>query len=113
MLQLPCPAHNHSFLALARDILELPSPPHLHHNHGRHPGQAVFEELQVIIPRTTVLILISLFILAHSGLVNQTVIGIAIVVLAVTGQELMKRARRGKKSYPNGALGSRESWGFG
>ncbi|KAE9400487.1 hypothetical protein BT96DRAFT_919485 [Gymnopus androsaceus JB14] len=49
----------------------------------------------------------------YSGLENQTVIGVVIVVLAVTGQELMKRKRRGKKTYRDGTLGSRESWEFG
>ncbi|KAF8895476.1 hypothetical protein BD779DRAFT_1609024 [Infundibulicybe gibba] len=47
----------------------------------------------------------------YSGLVNQTVIGLAITVLCVTGQELMKRKRRGKQL--GGGLGSRESWEFG
>ncbi|CAK5284161.1 unnamed protein product [Mycena citricolor] len=48
----------------------------------------------------------------YSGLVNQSVIAAVITVLAVTGQELMKRARRGKK-YDVDSLGSRESWEFG
>jgi hypothetical protein len=49
----------------------------------------------------------------YSGLINQSVIGLAIVVLCVGGQELMKRARRGKNIYRKEALGSRESWEFG
>ncbi|GAV99949.1 DUF221-domain-containing protein [Lentinula edodes] len=49
----------------------------------------------------------------YSGLINQTVIGIAITVLCVGGQELMKRARRGSRTNRNGVLGSRESWEFG
>ncbi|KAJ7259497.1 hypothetical protein B0H12DRAFT_1014472 [Mycena haematopus] len=48
----------------------------------------------------------------YSGLINQTVIALAITVIAVTGQELMKRARRGVKFNPK-ILGSRESWEFG
>ncbi|KAJ7078629.1 hypothetical protein C8R43DRAFT_351529 [Mycena crocata] len=48
----------------------------------------------------------------YSGLVNQSVIALAITVLCVTGQELMKRARRGSKYDPD-SLGSRESWEFG
>ncbi|KAJ7675759.1 hypothetical protein DFH06DRAFT_977107 [Mycena polygramma] len=48
----------------------------------------------------------------YSGLVNQSVIAIAITVVCVTGQELMKRARRGVKYNPE-TLGSRESWEFG
>ncbi|KAF9077786.1 hypothetical protein BDP27DRAFT_1311677 [Rhodocollybia butyracea] len=39
----------------------------------------------------------------YSGLVNQSVIGLAIVVLCTTG----------KKTYRDGELGSRESWEFG
>ncbi|KAJ3921149.1 hypothetical protein F5877DRAFT_36559 [Lentinula edodes] len=53
------------------------------------------------------------FALPNSGLINQTVIGIAITVLCVGGQELMKRARRGSRTNRNGVLGSRESWEFG
>ncbi|KAJ4482111.1 hypothetical protein J3R30DRAFT_3286495 [Lentinula aciculospora] len=49
----------------------------------------------------------------YSGLINQSVIGIAITVLCVGGQELMKRVRRGNKTDRNGVLGSRESWEFG
>lgn len=49
---------------------------------------------------------------SHSGLINQTVIGIGITVLCVTGQELMKRRRRGKV-FDERSLGSRESWEFG
>ncbi|RXW24412.1 hypothetical protein EST38_g1408 [Candolleomyces aberdarensis] len=50
----------------------------------------------------------------YSGLINQTVIGIAITVLCVTGQELMKRRRRkGRKVPPEEGLGKRESWEFG
>ncbi|KIK52099.1 hypothetical protein GYMLUDRAFT_88867 [Collybiopsis luxurians FD-317 M1] len=49
----------------------------------------------------------------YSGLINQSVIGIAITVICVGGQELMKRARRGRKIYREGVLGSRESWEFG
>ncbi|KAF6757411.1 hypothetical protein DFP72DRAFT_845840 [Ephemerocybe angulata] len=50
----------------------------------------------------------------YSGLVNQTVIGIVITVLCITGQELMKRRRRKGKAKPTGeGLGSRESWEFG
>ncbi|KAJ7366938.1 hypothetical protein DFH08DRAFT_835992 [Mycena albidolilacea] len=50
----------------------------------------------------------------YSGLVNQSVIAIAITVVCVTGQELMKRARRGTKFNPDAeTLGSRESWEFG
>ena len=49
-----------------------------------------------------------------SGLINQTVIGIAITVICVTGQELMKRRRRkGRKVPPEEGLGKRESWEFG
>ncbi|KAF8139509.1 hypothetical protein K438DRAFT_1911418 [Mycena galopus ATCC 62051] len=48
----------------------------------------------------------------YSGLLNQSVIALVIAVLAVTGQELMKRARRGVKFNPE-TLGSRESWEFG
>ncbi|KAJ7505259.1 hypothetical protein B0H11DRAFT_2154128 [Mycena galericulata] len=48
----------------------------------------------------------------YSGLVNQSVIALVITVLAVTGQELMKRSRRGTK-YNAETLGSRESWEFG
>ncbi|KAF8798979.1 DUF221-domain-containing protein [Phlegmacium glaucopus] len=47
----------------------------------------------------------------YSGLVNQSVIAIGITVLCVTGQEFMKRRRRGKGFYKG--LGSRESWEFG
>ncbi|TFK40830.1 hypothetical protein BDQ12DRAFT_721445 [Crucibulum laeve] len=50
----------------------------------------------------------------YSGLINQSVIAITITVLCVTGQELMKRRRRGKgKHAPQEGLGSRESWEFG
>ncbi|KAF9267346.1 hypothetical protein L218DRAFT_1060664 [Marasmius fiardii PR-910] len=50
----------------------------------------------------------------YSGLINQTVIAIGITVLCVSGQELMKRARRGKfKGEHLDSLGSRESWEFG
>ncbi|KAJ2930898.1 hypothetical protein H1R20_g6193, partial [Candolleomyces eurysporus] len=50
----------------------------------------------------------------YSGLINQTVIGIAITVICVTGQELMKRRRRkGRKVPPEEGLGKRESWEFG
>ena len=49
---------------------------------------------------------------SHSGLINQSVIGIGIAVLCVTGQELMKRRRRGKV-LDERDLGSRESWEFG
>ncbi|KAF5369353.1 hypothetical protein D9758_002763 [Tetrapyrgos nigripes] len=48
----------------------------------------------------------------YSGLINQSVIAVGITVLCVTGQELMRRARRGKKQ-PEEGLGSRESWEFG
>ncbi|KAJ6585051.1 hypothetical protein B0H19DRAFT_1206666 [Mycena capillaripes] len=48
----------------------------------------------------------------YSGLINQSVIALAITVVCVTGQELMKRARRGSK-YNTETLGSRESWEFG
>lgn len=48
----------------------------------------------------------------YSGLINQSVIGIGITVLCVTGQELMKRRRRGKV-LDERCLGSRESWEFG
>ncbi|KAJ6508720.1 hypothetical protein C8R45DRAFT_815696 [Mycena sanguinolenta] len=48
----------------------------------------------------------------YSGLINQTVIALVIAAVAVTGQELMKRARRGAKFNPE-TLGSRESWEFG
>ncbi|KAJ7761531.1 hypothetical protein DFH07DRAFT_815308 [Mycena maculata] len=48
----------------------------------------------------------------YSGLLNQSVIALVIAVLAVTGQELMKRSRRGTKYNPE-SLGSRESWEFG
>ncbi|KAJ6559133.1 hypothetical protein DFH09DRAFT_1247926 [Mycena vulgaris] len=48
----------------------------------------------------------------YSGLVNQSVIALAITVVCVTGQELMKRARRGTR-YNRESLGSRESWEFG
>ena len=34
--------------------------------------------------------------LLYSGLINQSVIGLGLAVLCVTGQELMKRRRRGK-----------------
>ncbi|KAF5382774.1 hypothetical protein D9615_002912 [Tricholomella constricta] len=47
----------------------------------------------------------------YSGLVNQTVIAIGITVLCVTGQELMKRRRRGSRT--GDGLASRESWEFG
>ncbi|KAJ3997551.1 hypothetical protein F5050DRAFT_1877098, partial [Lentinula boryana] len=49
----------------------------------------------------------------YSGLINQSVIGIAITVLCVGGQEIMKRVKRGSISNRNGGLGSRESWEFG
>ncbi|KAJ7600700.1 hypothetical protein C8J56DRAFT_911019 [Mycena floridula] len=50
----------------------------------------------------------------YSGLINQSVIALGITVLCVTGQELMKRRRRGKgKTAVDTALGSRESWEFG
>ena len=49
---------------------------------------------------------------SHSGLINQSVIGIGIAVLCVTGQEFMKRRRRGKV-LDERDLGSRESWEFG
>ncbi|KAF8957250.1 hypothetical protein BDZ97DRAFT_1707127 [Flammula alnicola] len=50
----------------------------------------------------------------YSGLINQSVIAIGITVLCVTGQELMKRRRRGKALLePGVGLGSRESWEFG
>ncbi|KAJ3973244.1 hypothetical protein EV361DRAFT_78192 [Lentinula raphanica] len=49
----------------------------------------------------------------YSGLINQSVIGIAITVLCVGGQEIMKRVRRGRTTNRNGVLGSRESWEFG
>ncbi|KAJ6537475.1 hypothetical protein B0H10DRAFT_2141983 [Mycena sp. CBHHK59/15] len=49
---------------------------------------------------------------SYSGLVNQSVIALAITVICVTGQELMKRNRRGKKYDPE-SLDSRESWEFG
>ncbi|KIM43405.1 hypothetical protein M413DRAFT_69962 [Hebeloma cylindrosporum] len=50
----------------------------------------------------------------YSGLVNQSVIAIGITVLCVTGQELMKRRRRGKAlETPPPGLGTRESWEFG
>ncbi|EDQ98331.1 uncharacterized protein LACBIDRAFT_303938 [Laccaria bicolor S238N-H82] len=42
----------------------------------------------------------------------ESVIGIGITVLCVTGQELMKRRRRGKV-LDERCLGSRESWEFG
>ncbi|KAJ7459911.1 hypothetical protein FB451DRAFT_1341703 [Mycena latifolia] len=48
----------------------------------------------------------------YSGLINQSVIAIAITVVCVTGQELMKRSRRGTRYNPE-SLGSRESWEFG
>ncbi|KAJ7069743.1 hypothetical protein C8F01DRAFT_526127 [Mycena amicta] len=48
----------------------------------------------------------------YSGLINQSVIALGITVVCVTGQELMKRARRGNKYDPK-TLGSRESWEFG
>ncbi|KAJ7672754.1 hypothetical protein B0H17DRAFT_1170837 [Mycena rosella] len=48
----------------------------------------------------------------YSGLINQSVIALAITVVCVTGQELMKRSRRGTKYNPE-TLGSRESWEFG
>ncbi|KAJ7095817.1 hypothetical protein B0H15DRAFT_827221 [Mycena belliarum] len=48
----------------------------------------------------------------YSGLINQSVIAIAITVVCATGQELMKRTRRGMK-YRSETLGSRESWEFG
>ena len=54
----------------------------------------------------------SLTTASHSGLINQSVIGIGIAVLCVTGQELMKRRRRGKV-LDERDLGSRESWEFG
>ncbi|KAF8645225.1 hypothetical protein AX16_008052 [Volvariella volvacea WC 439] len=49
----------------------------------------------------------------YSGLVNQTVIGLSITLLCVTGQELMKRKRRGQPKDDSTELGSRESWEFG
>jgi len=48
----------------------------------------------------------------YSGLVNQSVIAIGITILCITGQELMKRRRRGRRTGEEG-LGSRESWEFG
>ncbi|KAJ7212056.1 hypothetical protein GGX14DRAFT_621525 [Mycena pura] len=48
----------------------------------------------------------------YSGLINQSVIALAITAVCVTGQELMKRARRGNKYDPE-TLGSRQSWEFG
>ncbi|KAJ7784498.1 hypothetical protein B0H16DRAFT_1681889 [Mycena metata] len=48
----------------------------------------------------------------YSGLINQSVIALAITLICVTGQELMKRRRRGTNYDPE-TLGSRESWGFG
>ncbi|KAF8170067.1 hypothetical protein BJ912DRAFT_998262 [Pholiota molesta] len=50
----------------------------------------------------------------YSGLVNQSVIGLGIAVLCISGQEFMKRRRRGKALLePGVGLGSRESWEFG
>ncbi|KIY72425.1 DUF221-domain-containing protein [Cylindrobasidium torrendii FP15055 ss-10] len=52
----------------------------------------------------------------YSGLINQSVIAVGITVLCVTGQEIMKRRRRGTgKTNPGepGELGSRETWEFG
>ncbi|KAF7298976.1 CBM1 domain-containing protein [Mycena indigotica] len=48
----------------------------------------------------------------YSGLINQSVIALGITFVCVTGQELMKRARRGTNYDPK-SLGSRESWEFG
>ncbi|KAH8825373.1 hypothetical protein DL96DRAFT_1670496 [Flagelloscypha sp. PMI_526] len=49
----------------------------------------------------------------YSGLINQSVIALAIATLAVTGQELMKRRRRSGKHFSEPGLGRRESWEFG
>ncbi|KAL0961406.1 hypothetical protein HGRIS_006355 [Hohenbuehelia grisea] len=48
----------------------------------------------------------------YSGLINQSVIALGIATLCITGQELMRRKRRGKPD-PNERLGSRETWEFG
>jgi hypothetical protein len=50
----------------------------------------------------------------YSGLLNQSVIGLGIAVLCISGHELMKRRRRGKAQLePPPGLGRRESWEFG
>ncbi|KAF7288521.1 CBM1 domain-containing protein [Mycena chlorophos] len=49
----------------------------------------------------------------YSGLINQSIIAGIITLLAVTGQELMKRHRRSGVPYDPKTLGSRESWEFG
>ncbi|KAF8158103.1 hypothetical protein B0H34DRAFT_441453 [Crassisporium funariophilum] len=50
-----------------------------------------------------------------SGLINQSVIGIGLTILCVTGHEIFKRRRRGKALHedPGSGLGSKESWEFG
>ncbi|KAG2033743.1 hypothetical protein BDR03DRAFT_1094176 [Suillus americanus] len=48
----------------------------------------------------------------YSGLINQSVIAIALAVVSVTSHEIMKRRRRGLHIQPGG-LGSVESWEFG
>ncbi|KAG1751153.1 hypothetical protein EDB19DRAFT_1675660 [Suillus lakei] len=48
----------------------------------------------------------------YSGLVNQSVIAIALAAVSVTSHEIMKRRRRGPHTQLEG-LGSVESWEFG
>ena len=48
---------------------------------------------------------------ADSGLINQSVIAVAIFAICITSHEYMKRKRRGK--YDKEGLGSVESWQFG
>ncbi|KAG2066463.1 DUF221-domain-containing protein [Suillus decipiens] len=48
----------------------------------------------------------------YSGLINQSVIAIALVTVSVTSHEIMKRRRRRLHTQPEG-LGSVESWEFG
>ncbi|KAG1745993.1 uncharacterized protein EDB91DRAFT_1120093 [Suillus paluster] len=48
----------------------------------------------------------------YSGLINQSVIAVALAVVSVTSHEIMKRKRRGRHIQLEG-LGSVESWEFG
>jgi hypothetical protein len=49
---------------------------------------------------------------SYSGLVNQAIAAAVVSVICFGGQELFKRARRGRVTKGAG-LGSVESWGFG